>query len=62
MTTVGYGDITPKTTFGRVVAILAAFVGTLLISLIIASVTNFIVMNDKEQHAVTQIEKEKSAI
>lgn len=38
MATVGYGDISPVTVFGRIVAIAAAIWGTFLISLLILSV------------------------
>lgn len=40
MTTVGYGDIAPKTIFGRIVAVLAALWGTFLVSILIISVGN----------------------
>jgi hypothetical protein len=38
MTTVGFGDIYPGTTFGRIVILLAAIWGAFLISLLILSV------------------------
>jgi voltage-gated potassium channel Kch len=38
MTTVGYGDVSPQTLFGKFVAIAAALWGTFLISLLILSV------------------------
>lgn len=35
MTTVGYGDVTPCTVLGRIIAIAAAILGTFLVSLLI---------------------------
>jgi voltage-gated potassium channel Kch len=40
MTTVGYGDIVPGTSFGRLTVIVAALWGTFLISILILSVGN----------------------
>ena len=38
-TTVGYGDITPKTGIGQVVAVILALVGTILFGLVVAVAT-----------------------
>ena len=40
ITTVGYGDISPNTQPGKVVAIMAALWGSLLISLVVVSIQN----------------------
>lgn len=40
MTTVGYGDISPKTNFGQFVAIVAGLTGIMLASLLVAAVTS----------------------
>jgi hypothetical protein len=38
MTTVGYGDIVPVTTLGKILAVITALWGGFIISLLIASV------------------------
>jgi hypothetical protein len=42
MTTVGYGDISPKSVFGRIVGILVCIFGTCLISMLVVTITNVI--------------------
>jgi hypothetical protein len=48
MATVGYGDVTPATVFGRLVAICAAIWGTFLISVLILSVGTIFELNFNE--------------
>jgi hypothetical protein len=62
MTTVGYGGITPKTNIGRVLTVLVAFLGTFMISLLIATMSNAIELTDKETEVINQINKEKAAV
>ena len=52
MTTVGYGDIFPATTFGRLVAMLCALWGTFLISLLILIAADVFALTTNEQKAL----------
>lgn len=61
MTTVGYGDVTPRTVFGRLVAITAALWGTFLISLLILSVGEIFSLNYQEQKALNHLLKTRLA-
>jgi voltage-gated potassium channel len=47
ITTVGYGDIKPKTVEGRAIMMLATLIGTLLISLIVLSSTTYLNLDCK---------------
>jgi len=38
-TTVGFGDITPKTGIGQIISVILAFIGTILFGLIVAVAT-----------------------
>jgi len=51
MTTTGFGDVFPSTTFGRLIAMFAAVWGTFLISILILSVGNIFKLNKNEQQA-----------
>jgi hypothetical protein len=42
MTTVGYGDIYPRTTFGRGIMIFCSMYGVIVVSLMVVTVTNFL--------------------
>lgn len=48
MTTVGYGDITPTTVVGRLVAILTSFIGIVLVAIIILNLQKKFMLNDTE--------------
>ncbi len=48
MTTVGFGDITPRDPLGRVVASFACVWGIVLLALICLVVTNALALNDHE--------------
>jgi voltage-gated potassium channel len=48
-TTVGYGDISPTTTEGRLIAVLLMLVGIGAISILTATVASFFFQEDKEQ-------------
>ena len=52
ITTVGYGDYTPVTPMGRFFSILVCFVGTFLISILIATFTNAIKLSQPQQLAL----------
>lgn len=51
MTTVGYGDMFPRTVAGRVIMVACALYGILGLSLIIVSVTNILQMSIREKRA-----------
>ena len=53
MTTVGYGDMTPKTLVGRIIALFWMFASLLLVSSIIAGVTSILTTANKN-HITTQ--------
>lgn len=48
MSTVGYGDLYPKTTFGRLIGVLIALIGNCLVSLMIISLNSAIELNESE--------------
>lgn len=48
MTTVGYGDYYPKTNLGRLIIIVTAVLGNILISLIIVSMQRFFEFSENE--------------
>ena len=48
ITTVGYGDITPISYFGRATMMLAALHGALMISLVVLTVSNFLELSDNQ--------------
>jgi len=73
VTTVGYGDVIPKTTFSKFVAVVVMFVGITTISLTTAVVTSVVISTiqrqgpsdvDEESHheALTRIEERLRAI
>lgn len=53
--TVGYGDISPKTDAGKVIATLAAFWGAFLVSLNVLVVNNFFQLTLPQERAKNQI-------
>jgi voltage-gated potassium channel len=55
-TTVGYGDISPKTFTGKIAAVLLMFVGIGLIGMLTSTITNFFV-HDKEENTKTNLDK-----
>lgn len=59
-TTVGYGDILPKTNLGRFILVISSFVGVFLVSIIIFSLQNEIKLTEYENKAfwfMNQIEE-----
>jgi hypothetical protein len=51
MTTVGYGDIFPVTTAGRITTIIACIWGMFVVSMIIVTLTNIIMLTKEEDAA-----------
>jgi hypothetical protein len=60
MTTVGYGDITPKTNEGKIIATVSCVIGVFIISLLIITITNFFTMNFHDINSFLILEKAKS--
>jgi len=58
MTTVGYGDIYPKTFFGRFFGVMSFIVGNVLISLIVVTLSNLTTFNSAENKAYNTLKKE----
>jgi len=61
MTTVGYGDISPYTSFGRFVAIFTAVWGTFLISLLVVSVGQMFALTFNEARALHHLLQTRQA-
>jgi hypothetical protein len=57
MTTVGYGDITPNTEFGRLFTIVGCLFGTFLVSLVVVSVSSYLNISGSELNAYKVLEK-----
>ena len=55
LTSAGYGDIYPKTYWGRVVGVSIAFWGVLLISNIVVTFTDTLSFSENEEKAYAQI-------
>jgi potassium intermediate/small conductance calcium-activated channel subfamily N protein 2 len=52
MTTVGYGDYYPRTTFGRVIDVFLVVWGTFIVSLMVVVLTNTLNMDQSEKRAL----------
>jgi hypothetical protein len=61
MTTVGFGDVVPNTTFGQIIVMFAALWGTFLISILILSVGNIFQLNNNENRALNHLLKTRKA-
>ena len=57
MSTVGYGDFFPRTTRGRVVMIFCCMYGVVNLSLVVASVTQFLAMGRREEKAYILVQR-----
>lgn len=65
MSTVGYGDLYPKTLLGRVTMLYAAIFGVFLSSLLIVSLSLYLEMipSESKSHLIlTRLEEQKSLI
>lgn len=56
--TVGYGDIVPHTSWGRVLGSIVIVFGVTFISLLFATVTSFLVSSDQEEAAAAQEQRD----
>lgn len=57
MTTVGYGDIYPRTFAGRVMIFIVSMVGVVIVSIVVVTVMNIFQMSPLESKAYTVIKK-----
>lgn len=57
MTTVGYGDLTPNTEFGRLFAMVGCLSGVFLLSLIVVSVSNYFNIQGIELNVLNVIDR-----
>lgn len=60
MTTVGYGDVYPKTDIGRLFICVTGIVGLILISLYVAALNSAVSFNKQEFHSYLEIKRIKS--
>ena len=60
MTTVGYGDFFPRTHLGRFIIVLACFWGIFLISLMVVTLTSFILFSNEESRSFDYMAKVKN--
>jgi hypothetical protein len=51
LTSAGYGDLFPKTFFGRFVGVIICFWGVLIISFFVVTVTNMLEFSPNEERA-----------
>ena len=61
ITTVGYGDISPNTVLGRMIAVISAMWGAILISLIVVVTVKLFDLSKKEEQALSHIKMSHSA-
>jgi len=60
MTTVGYGDITPKSHLGRLICVIACITGMVFVSLSVVSMTVISEFNEEEKKAYSLIKKNQA--
>lgn len=56
MTTVGYGDLYPSSTLGRIICIMACLLGNFLFGLLVTSQANLIELSHPEKQATESLE------
>ena len=61
LTTVGYGDIAPKTDAGKLVMIFTAIFGAFLISMMVLAVAKIFDLNQNQHKALRHIRMSRSA-
>jgi hypothetical protein len=57
MTTVGYGDYYPSTFFGRLIGIISSIFGVFLISMLVVTVTNVLLLEETDRNVFLLIER-----
>lgn len=57
LSSVGFGDIYPKTLLGRLVGVIICFWGVFIISFFVVSITNILLFTSAEQKAYAQLIK-----
>ena len=57
VTTVGYGDIFPQTSLGRVFCVVAAMLGSFFTSLLVIAISDYFSMSMKERNAVYRLKR-----
>mgnify|MGYP002144851069 CR=1 FL=1 len=57
MTTVGYGDISPKSVFGRIIGIICCIFGTCLISMLVVTITNVVQFTPIEENVFIMLKR-----
>ena len=61
ITTVGYGDIAPKSDLGKVVMMFAALVGALLVSLVVVMVSSSLELSRNQMKVFRQVQAQTAA-
>eukprot|EP00340_Litonotus_pictus_P009882 CAMPEP_0170524960 /NCGR_PEP_ID=MMETSP0209-20121228/10428_1 /TAXON_ID=665100 ORGANISM="Litonotus pictus, Strain P1" /NCGR_SAMPLE_ID=MMETSP0209 /ASSEMBLY_ACC=CAM_ASM_000301 /LENGTH=154 /DNA_ID=CAMNT_0010813963 /DNA_START=879 /DNA_END=1340 /DNA_ORIENTATION=- len=57
MSTVGFGDFFPSSTIGRLIGLVDSFMGVFLISMLVVTITNVLMLSNYEHNAYLIIEK-----
>jgi len=55
--TIGYGELVPETNLGRITTAIACYIGVCLLSLLIVSMSNFLVLDRREMQAYCYIKR-----
>jgi hypothetical protein len=61
MTTVGYGDVYAVTTWGRITSLVIAFTGTVMISLLVATMSLKLMLQPNEVRVLNEIQEQATA-
>lgn len=61
LTTVGYGDISPKTYFGKFIVMFTALWGAVMISLVVVMVSKIFSMTESQEKALREIDVSRKA-
>ena len=61
LTTVGYGDISPKTFPGKLIMMFTALWGAVMISLVVVMVSKIFEMSENQEKALREIEVSRKA-
>ena len=61
LTTVGYGDISPKTEPGKFLILFAALWGAVMISLVVVMVSKIFEMTENQEKALREIDVSRKA-